>query len=291
MGRNARQMDVVVIGAGRAGTAVAVLLSRAGFRISAVAGGSSTAERASRYLPGVPVLAAAEAAASGDIVILGVPDGSIEPVAQQLAGYLRGRWVAHLSGALGLQALEPARRAGARSFLMHPLQTCPDVERAIARIPGSAVAITARDEQGFAFGEEIAAAMGGRPFRLADEDRALYHAAAVVASNHLVANEAVAERLFELAGVADARDAMMPLVRATVENIGAMGPGAALTGPAVRGDSGTIRRNLEALGSRAPETIPIYVQLAGAALELAANAGRISDEARRAVEEELARWR
>jgi len=84
---------------------------------------------------------------------------------------------------------------------------------------------------------------------------------------------------------------MTPLVRATIENIAQMGPGPALTGPAVRGDSGTIKRNLEALRSSAPEAISLYVVLADSALDLAARAGRISDEARLAVEQELSRWR
>ena len=153
------------------------------------------------------------------------------------------------------------------------------------------MAVTGRDEDGLAQGERVAAAFGGRPFRLSDSDRSLYDAAAVFASNYLVVIEAIAQRSFELAGVPEARTAMTPLVRATIENIAQMGPGPALTGPAVRGDSGTIKRNLEALRSSAPEAISLYVVLADSALDLAARAGRISDEARLAVEQELSRWR
>ena len=80
-------------------------------------------------------------------------------------------------------------------------------------------------------------------------------------------------RLFGLAGVPDARTAMMPLVRATAENVDQMGPGAALTGPAVRGDAGTLKRNLEALQAGAPDTVPLYVHMARAAIGLAAGIG------------------
>lgn len=290
MAEDPSAVSLAIIGAGKVGTAIAVLLRRAGHRIVAVSGREATKERADRYLPGVPLLQADEAATAADIVIIGVPDDAVSSLASSLSGSLEGRWVAHLSGSLGLGALEEPERTGARPFLIHPLQTCPDVERAVQRIPGSAIAVTSRDEEGFRLGERLATAMEGHPFRLNDEMRALYHAAAVFASNYLVANEAIAERLLALAGVPDARAAMMPLVRATVENVDDLGPATALTGPAVRGDAGTIRRNLEALGSQDPDLVATYVQMARASLSLAAAAGRLSGEKLRAVEEELSRW-
>jgi predicted short-subunit dehydrogenase-like oxidoreductase (DUF2520 family) len=284
------ELSVSVIGAGRVGTAVAVLLARAGYKIAAVSGRDSTPARAARYLPGVPVMSAEEAARAGDVAIVGVPDDAIPSVSREIAGSLDGRWVSHLSGACRLDALDPAVVAGARPFLMHPLQTCPDVDRAILRIPGSAFAVTARDEEGAALGSRLAGAVGGRPFSLSDEKRALYHAAAVFASNYLVTDEAIAEGLFALAGVPDPLGAMLPLVRATVGNVEELGAGSALTGPAVRGDTGTIRRNLEALRQNEPSRIASYVEMARVALALAAGAGRISDERRRTVEEELDLW-
>ena len=282
-------MDVAIVGAGRVGTAVAVLMQRAGHRIAAVSGRDATPARAALQLPGVDVLPAEDAAAAGDLVLIGVPDNEIEATTGRIAGAIRpGAWVAHLSGALGLAALAPARTE--RIVAIHPLMTVPDVESAIERIPGSTAAVTAATEQGFALGERIARDIGAASFRLADERRPLYHAAAVFASNYVVASTGVAEELLRDSGVPDPAAALLPLARATLDNIARLGPGEALTGPAVRGDAGTVARNLEALRTYAPHAVPPYVELCRLALDLGVRAGRLSPEAVARVEEELARW-
>ena len=286
-------MDISIIGAGRAGTAVAALWQRAGHRIVAVSGREATALRASQHLPGVPILGAAEAARLGELVILGVPDDLIETIARALveAGAVApGRWIAHLSGATPLSALDAARDAGARRLGVHPLQTFPDVESAIDRIPGCTVAVGADDDEGFFLAERLAEDLGGRPFRLPDEHRAVYHAAAVFASNYLVAATGVAEQLLATAGVPDPLAALAPLQRATVANLARTGPAEALTGPTVRGDAGTIARNLEALTASAPWAVDAYVEMARVALDLAVRGGRLSPERRTEVDEVLARW-
>jgi predicted short-subunit dehydrogenase-like oxidoreductase (DUF2520 family) len=201
-----------------------------------------------------------------------------------------GTWVVHLSGALGLGVLDPVRAAGARRLAVHPLQTFPDVDAALSALPGSIVAVTADDEEGFRIGSSIAGDLGGSAFRLSDELRPLYHAAAVFASNDVVAVSGIAAALFAIAGVPDPVRAMAPLQRATIDNVVRLGPEAALTGPAVRGDAGTIRRNLEALRSHAPDAIPAYVVLCRAALDLGSSAGRLSADRRAAVDEVLDRW-
>jgi predicted short-subunit dehydrogenase-like oxidoreductase (DUF2520 family) len=286
-------MRIAVIGAGRVGTAIGVLLGGAGHQVVAVSGRTATAELAGRYLPGVPVVEPAEASASGELVVVSVPDddlGSIVDLIAAAGGFRRGQWVAHVSGATGLGALDAARAAGARRLAIHPLQTLPDVERAIERIPGSAIAVTADDDEGYRLAEGLAGDLGGTPFRLADELRPLYHAAAVFASNYLVATSSVAERLLAMAGMTDPPSAMAALQRATLDNIAAMGPAAALTGPAVRGDAGTVERNLEALAGHMPDAVEAYVAMAKVALELATRSGRLEPSDRAAVEAVLARW-
>lgn len=286
-------MEIAVIGAGRAGTAVAVLLSHAGHRIVAVSGRAATAERAARFLPGVPVLGDADAAREAEVVLVAVPDDLIEPTVMSLAaaGSLDGgRWIAHLSGATPLSALDAGRAAGARRLGVHPLQTFPDVEAAIERLPGCTVAVGADDEEGFFLAERLAEDMGGVPFRLADEHRAMYHAAAVFASNYLVAAAGVAEELLAAAGVPDPIGALAALQEATVANVARVGPSRALTGPAVRGDAATVTRNLEALSATAPWAVDAYVEMARVALDLAERDGRLSPEGRARVEEALARW-
>jgi predicted short-subunit dehydrogenase-like oxidoreductase (DUF2520 family) len=286
-------VDIAVIGSGRAGTAVAVLWRAAGHRIVAVAGRDATRARAARSLPGVPVLEPAAAARDAELVVIGVPDDIIGPIASDLAAagaLASARWVAHLSGATPLSALDAARDAGAGRLGVHPLQTFPDVEAGIERIPGSTVAVGADDDEGLAVAERLAEDLGGRPFRLPEEHRAVYHAAAVFASNYLVAATAVAEQLLETAGVPDPLAALVPLQRATVANLARRGPAEALTGPAVRGDAGTIARNLEALAASAPWAVDAYVEMARVTLDLAVRGGRLPLDRRAAVDEVLARW-
>ena len=287
-------MDIAVVGAGRVGTALAVLWQGAGHRIVAVAGGSATAERAARFLPGVPVREAADAVREAEVVVIATPDAAIAPICEQLvaSGAIRtDAAVAHASGATGLDALSPARAAGATVFSIHPLQTCPTVEAALERIHGAAFALAATDEAGFALAERLALDAGGRPFRIGDDLKPLYHAAAVFASNYLVTVTAIAEEIARAAGVPDPIAALSPLQEATLANVARVGPAEALTGPAVRGDAATVRRNLEALQEHAPEAVRPYVALADLALALAERSGRLPEGGHQAVEEVLARWR
>jgi predicted short-subunit dehydrogenase-like oxidoreductase (DUF2520 family) len=287
-------MDLAVIGAGRVGTALAVLWRRAGHRILAVAGGPATPARAARHLPGVPVLDAVGAARDAGVILIATPDAAIVDVCETIAragAVGPGVAVAHASGATGLDALASARSAGATTLSIHPLQTCPTVESAIERIPGAGFAITAETEESAALGERLALEAGGRPFRLADEVKPLYHAAAVFASNYLVTITAMAHELERAAGIADPAAVLAPLQEATLANVGRVGPSDALTGPAVRGDALTVARNLHALAERAPEAVRPYVALADLALELAERSGRLPPQGREAVEEVLARWR
>lgn len=287
-------MDVAVVGAGRVGTAMAVLLGRAGHRIRAVSGGEATRARVAQHLPGVPLLRAEDAVRTAEVVLLGTPDAAIEPVCTTLAhvGALgTGKVVGHLSGATRLDALGTAEAAGAEIMSVHPLMTCPTLEAALARIPGCAFAVTARSGVAYQVGEELATDVGGRPFPLEDEMKPLYHAAAVFASNYLVTITALAGSLERAAGVADPLGALDPLQRATLDNVSALGPEEALTGPAVRGDATTVEANLRALSEHAPNAVPAYVALAALALELASASGRLPRHGRAAVEEVLARWR
>jgi predicted short-subunit dehydrogenase-like oxidoreductase (DUF2520 family) len=287
-------MDVGVVGAGRVGTALAVLLGKAGHRIVGASGREASRARVERFLPDVPLLEPSETASRAEVVVLAVPDDHIAETCADLVatGVVRaGHAVLHLSGSVSLDALEPARIGRATVLSLHPLQTFPTVEAAVERLPGSAMAVTAWSEKGVGLGERLASDVGGRPFQLADENKPLYHAAAVFCSNYLAVLVALSERLFGLAGIEDPVSLFAPLARAALDNGLELGPGTALTGPAVRGDGGTIRRNLEALTSHAPEAIPAYVALARAALDVAERSGRLDRGRRGQVEEVLARWR
>jgi predicted short-subunit dehydrogenase-like oxidoreductase (DUF2520 family) len=282
-------MRIAIVGAGTVGTAVAVRWRGAGHAITAVSGRDATPVRAGRWLPGVDVVPIADAPTGADILVLAVPDDALPEVVAALPDRIEPEsWALHLSGALGLDVLAPLEGAGARVLAVHPLQTFADVEGAIEALPGAAIAVTARDDEGFTLGDGLARDLGGRPFPLSDEDRPLYHAAAVFASNYLVTVSGAGLDLFTAAGVPDAAAAMHPLQVATLANIHRLGPQQALTGPAVRGDAGTIARNLDAVAAASPALVPAYVALCRTAMDVAGE--RVSDDRRRDVEEVLARW-
>ena len=286
-------MRVAVIGAGTVGTAVAVFLERAGHRIVGVSGRARTRDRVATHLPGVAVREPADAASAAELVVIGTPDDAIELTVTQLAtagALATGAWVLHLSGSLGLGALRAAVAVGARRLALHPLQTFPDVGAALEGLPGCWIAVTADDAEGAGVGARLVEDLQGVPFALADELRPLYHAAAVFASNSLVTVSAIAESLFTATGVPDPRAAMAPLQRSTLDHVDQLGPAGALTGPAIRGDAGTVRRNLEALERHAPELVQVYVALARSTLQLAERSGRGSPASRVAVEDVLAGW-
>jgi predicted short-subunit dehydrogenase-like oxidoreductase (DUF2520 family) len=153
------------------------------------------------------------------------------------------------------------------------------------------VAVTARDEATTEFGESLVRDLRAVPFRLADEVKPLYHAAAVFCSNYLVAVEGVAQELFRLAGIEDPLPMFEPLARAALDATFALGPEQALTGPSARGDVGTIARNLESLSERAPDAIPAYLALAEVAAGLAVRTGRLGPEDARKVVEVLDQWK
>jgi predicted short-subunit dehydrogenase-like oxidoreductase (DUF2520 family) len=127
--------------------------------------------------------------------------------------------------------------------------------------------IDASTDRALSAAREIAERLGMRPRVVRAADRALYHAAASAASNYLITVEAMAEKLAERVGLD--RAALVPLVRATVENWAARGGSAALTGPIVRGDEETVKRQREAVAARAPELLALWDALAASTRALA----------------------
>ena len=272
-------MEVILAGLGRAGLALALALAGAGHRLAGVlARRLEGLEAAAATLPGVRWLDWHEPLPPADLLIVSVGDGAIAEVAGRLApqaGSVRG--AVHLSGLTSvgaLAALAPSCPIG--SF--HPLQTLPDPRHGAARLKGAWVAITAPDDAFFHRLVELAQSIGCHPFALADDRKALYHAAASAAANYPVAALAMSRRLFEAAGVGFG--VAEPLVRAAVENALALGPDAALTGPVARGDAGTVAAQVEAVRHGAPDLAEAFVALARAAAHLAGTEGLIEEALR-----------
>jgi predicted short-subunit dehydrogenase-like oxidoreductase (DUF2520 family) len=238
-----------LVGPGRAGTTISLALAMAGHQPVAVAGrhadAASTQTLAARL--GAPAVEVADVARDADLVVIATPDAAIDATAHALAnGLCAGALVVHLSGARGLDALSglASTRSDVRIGALHPLQTLPttspDARDSVDSLRGAWAAVAGPDEVA-----SLAIDMGLAPFHVADADRPGYHAAACVASNHLVALLGQVARVAADAGVP--LEAFAPLVRSSVENAFAVGPAAALTGPVARGDVATVETHLDAL--------------------------------------------
>ncbi len=183
---------------------------------------------------------------AAELVVLCVPDAAIAEVARSLAP---GRWIAHVSGATPLAALDPHELR----FSVHPLQTFTRA-RGAEQFDGAWGAVTGETGEALDRGLWLARTLGLEPFELTDSARTLYHAGAAVASNYLVTLYRAAASLFEEAGAPP--EALVPLMRRTIEN------GFELTGPIARGDWTTVDAHLAALQSRRPELEEMYRALA-----------------------------
>ena len=183
-----------------------------------------------------------------ELVLLCVPDTAIREVAR---GLPTGPWIAHVSGATPLSALDPHERR----FSLHPLQTFTRA-RGPEQLDGAFAAVTAETEDALEKGFWLAGTLGLQPFELADGARPLYHAGAAIASNYLVTLHRVASELLRAAGAPP--EALVPLMRRTIDN------GFELTGPIERGDWDTVEAHRRAIRDAAPELEPLYDVLAEA---------------------------
>jgi predicted short-subunit dehydrogenase-like oxidoreductase (DUF2520 family) len=183
-----------------------------------------------------------------ELVLLAVPDSAIASVARQIPV---GPWVAHVSGATPLSALEPH----VRRFSIHPMQTFTRA-RGPEQLDGAWAATTGESANAKMIADWLAERLGLRPFPLADDRRAIYHAGAAIASNFLVTIYRAAARAVEAAGAPP--EILVPLMTRTIEN------GFDLTGPIARGDWATVDRHLEALERELPDLVPVYRALAKA---------------------------
>ena len=228
---------VAIVGRGRMGTALASALRDAGMEVDGPLGRGATA-------PGA------------GIVLLCVPDREIAAAA---AGLAAGPLVGHVSASAPLDLLAPHER-----FSLHPLLS---VVGAGAQFAGAYCAIEASGPAALDAARSLATRLGMRVKEVPREQRALYHAAASMASNFLITLEGAAERLASLVGLE--REALVPLVRASIDNWARQGARTALTGPIARGDVATAARQREAVADAAPELLPLWDALAVATRELA----------------------
>lgn len=273
------------VGAGAVGSALARALHGLGYPVAAVASGSrASAEALAAQLPGCVAVAEAQAVVDRcAAVFITTPDSVIAHVAEATR-WRRGQDVLHCSGAAPAALLAPARAAGANVGGLHPLQTFPHRSVGAESLRGIAFGVQA--EGGLLLRlEGLVAELGGQVVRLADEDRALYHASAVLACGAVAALVGAAADLWRSFGApqpqADAIRALLPLLRGATDQLGNEGLPGALTGPVARGDAGAVVAHLDALRRYAPETVPVYAALGLAQVPIARAKGGCSDSAAR----------
>jgi predicted short-subunit dehydrogenase-like oxidoreductase (DUF2520 family) len=276
---------VAIVGAGAVGTALARRLATRGAPVRAVLSRDPSDAQALADRVGASV-ASAEASALPEavrLVMLCVPDDALASVAGALAT-VSHPWertiVGHTSGARTAEALAPLAREGAATLSFHPLQTFaptapPEAfEDVVVAIEGDADAVSA--------GTALARGLGARPVTLAARDKALYHCAAALASNGLVALMAVVEEVLSAADLDEddhsAVDLMGPLVEQTWANLASDPPERVLTGPIARGDEATVERHLEALRDELPHLLPLYAALSTEMARTAVRGGQLDGE-------------
>ncbi|MGB7191109.1 MAG: DUF2520 domain-containing protein [Acidobacteriaceae bacterium] len=247
------EAGVAVVGAGNWGSSLIAGLGASGL------GTREVVERDSR-----------RARLEARLIWICVPDAAIAEVAGKIAvrarrlrgeDAMRGQLVVHSSGALSADVLEPVRIAGARIAAVHPVMSFPT--RRIVPLAGVMFGVEAREagmrRELFA----LARRLGGVPFAVKSEGKALYHAAGVMASPLLVSALTAAIETASLAGLDEktAQAWVRALAEATVANVFAHGPRASFSGPFARGDAETIHLHLQALREH-PTLADVYRSLA-----------------------------
>lgn len=280
----AAPLRVALVGAGPVGTAVALLLRARGHQMVSVSSRtSSSAEAAARRLE-APACTIGEIPPA-DLVLIGVPHAAVADVAAELPDM--DAVVAHFAGSAGIQPLAPAPLARARCAL-HPVQACPDVDTAVARLPGSAWGVTCSEGARDWAHDLIEQDLHGVPFDVAEEDRVLWHAAAVTTSNGIAALMSLGEEMLVSIGVEAPSQVLGPIAAGTVANAARAERAAlALTGPVVRREIEVVRQHAGAVATRSPHLLSGYVHTINTIVAAALASGRIGAEDQEALQDAL----
>jgi len=276
---------VAIVGPGRVGQSVGRALCAAGYPVAAVIGRELKSTQIGANFIGAELMATThiERCCAAEIVFLTVPDDALSPVIGTLAQVdLRpGTLLVHCSGLHTTQVFAPIQPAMRKLYTLslHPLQTFASPAAGSAALPGSYCSLQG-DHIAIERGRNIVAALGCSGFVIDAAHKVLYHAAACVVSNYvttlidaaseLCADIPSAEKIFPAA--------FKPLLEAAVRNSIDVGTQQALTGPIVRGDSGTINAHLREIAHSKPDLLPLYRILAQQTLEVALKAGRLTQD-------------
>jgi predicted short-subunit dehydrogenase-like oxidoreductase (DUF2520 family) len=245
-------MRIAIVGGGRVGRTLGERLREVGWDVGAVVTRSEgTARAAVRAIgAGIPYAGLTRHLLVADVVLIATPDSAVKEVARKLARMggeeWRGKVVLHTSGALSSDELAPLARRGAATGSLHPMQTFSG--RGAPRLDGINCAIEGA-ARALRVARQIARAIGGVPVKLAAADKPAYHAAAGFAAPHLLSVLETGTAILMKLGFTrrQATRALGQLARQTLENFQRFGPRASWTGPASRGDFGTVAEHVAAL--------------------------------------------
>jgi predicted short-subunit dehydrogenase-like oxidoreductase (DUF2520 family) len=276
---------IAIIGAGKVGTVLGKVLAENGEKIVCVCSRTKRSARAGGRFIGCQRVTTdlGELPARTDLVMITTPHDVVADVAQKLAGLtgfdFRGKSVCHVSGMLTAAVLDPLRERGATVFSFHPLQTFPRAFRGRDIVPVARGIYYGVDAlpRGMRVARALARKLEGRVLPVPPEMRAFYHAACVVASNHLTVMLGILETMFHRLRPEgeDFLNVFLPIVQATLRNVHADSPAGALSGPIVRGGVETIARHFDALTRFAPALIPYYARLSLETMRLAVAGGAL----------------
>jgi predicted short-subunit dehydrogenase-like oxidoreductase (DUF2520 family) len=279
--------SVSIVGVGRVGGALALALSQKGFTVeNLIYRGSETAEEIAPLISPPPSLVSIDSTfqIASEVVFITTPDPEIESVALAISAAIKiGATVFHTSGSLSSEVLRKLQTKGIHTGSVHPLASISDPVLGADRFGGAYFCIEG-DEEAVKIAVQLVSALGGIPFSIATEYKALYHAAAVTACGHLVALEDIAIEMLSKCGLdpAEAKKILMPLIKSTVENLAMQSNSEALTGSYARADVSAFERHMSSFeGKVDDDLIQIYLLLGERSLELAeqrgADAGRIGE--------------
>ena len=263
---------------GRLGSALALAMSDAGFTLSQIVYRSGSASGVlDGQIPEAQRIRFADLTSiEAEILFITTADLEIESTAHAIDRLVGpGTVVLHASGALSSEILGVLKQKGCATGSMHPLLSVSEPVRAAQNFADAYFCIEG-DDAAVSAAVEIVNALGGRPFSIGSDLKALYHAAAVMASGHLTALADLAATVLAHCGVraADPMEVLLPLIKSTVGNLAVQSPSDAMTGPIARGDLNTVRRHVQAFDDAGLERArEVYLSLAAWAAELVGTSG------------------
>ena len=259
---------MAIIGAGRLGRALGIALNKSGYKVVALVARHQPKVRKGENFGSVsPALLSTKqlgALPAARLIIIATPDDAIEATASKLSQVLsEGTTVLHTSGALSSASLSPLAEREMETGSLHPLLSVSDPVSAADAFRGAYFCIEGTRLARIA-ASRIVRDLGGQSFTIKASEKALYHAAAVMASPHVTALFDLAVDLLAQCGLSkqQAQKVLMPLLESTVNNLRSSNTSQALTGTFVRGDIATVRRHLDALSkSQRAEALTVYLAL------------------------------